>query len=84
MRAGTELRPVAWLPRGAHGWFALDCNVKIAACDAYRRGQIYGMDASSAAAVLALDARRGDQVLDLCCAPATKVRAVLPQGCHSR
>ena len=69
---GTELRPVTWLPRGPHGWYSLDCNVKIAGCDAYRRGYIYGMDASSAAAAIALAAVPGDRILDLCCAPATK------------
>ena len=71
---GAELRPVSWLPRGPHGWYALDCNVKIARCDAYRHGYIYGMDASSAAAAIALAPENGDRVLDLCCAPATKVR----------
>jgi 16S rRNA C967 or C1407 C5-methylase (RsmB/RsmF family) len=31
--------------------------------------QIYGIDASSGAAVVALDPQPGDNVLDLCCAP---------------
>ena len=52
----------------------MDCNVKIARCEAYRKGHIYGMDASSAAAAIALAPENGDRVLDLCCAPATKVR----------
>ena len=51
---GAKLLPVAWLPRGSQAWFAMDCRVKIARCEAYRRGLIYGVDASSAAAALAL------------------------------
>jgi len=31
--------------------------------------QIYGIDAASGAAILALDVRPGDHVLDLCAAP---------------
>lgn len=39
---------------------------------AYRDARVYGIDAASVAAALALAPRRGDSVLDLCCAPGGK------------
>lgn len=39
--------------------------------------QIYGMDAASGAAVLALDVSEGDHVLDLCAAPGNLVSFTL-------
>jgi hypothetical protein len=60
--APEELRPVRWLPGGAHAWYALDCRLKIARCEAYRSGHIYGVDASSGAAALALRPELGDHV----------------------
>ena len=72
---GAELRPVEWLkgPAAGGGWYALDSQHTIAGTAAYKRGLIYGMDASSAAAVLALGCQPGNHILDLCCAPAAKV-----------
>ncbi|GAQ86070.1 hypothetical protein KFL_002680160 [Klebsormidium nitens] len=66
---GAQLEPVRWLP----GFFALPQNVKIAGSEAYKKGQIFGIDASSGAAVEALDVRPGDNVLDLCAAPGAKL-----------
>ena len=51
-------------------------QVKIAGTDAYKRGQVYGIDVSSGAAVAALDAQPGEHVLDLCCAPGAKLCAL--------
>lgn len=48
-------------------------SVKIASSDAYKAGSIYGIDASSGAAVLALDPQPGEHILDLCCAPGAKL-----------
>jgi len=64
--------PVTWLP----GYYLLPADVKIASCDAYRNGDIYGIDLSSGAAVAALGVRPGDHVLDMCCAPGAKLCAL--------
>ena len=39
----------------------------------YERGAVFGMDASSLAAVWALEPKPGDHVLEICCAPGTKL-----------
>jgi 16S rRNA C967 or C1407 C5-methylase (RsmB/RsmF family) len=41
--------------------------------------QIYGIDAASGAAILALDVRPGDHVLDLCAAPGNYLYQLLFQ-----
>lgn len=64
-----KLEPVLWLP----GFFSFPPQAQIASTDAYRHGKIYGMDAASGAAVLALDVNPGDHVLDLCAAPGAKL-----------
>ena len=63
--------PVGWLP----GYYRLPADVKIAACDAYRRGDLYGIDLASGAAVAALGVLPGEAVLDMCCAPGAKLCA---------
>mmetsp|Transcript_8890 Transcript_8890/g.25613 ORF Transcript_8890/g.25613 Transcript_8890/m.25613 type:complete len:514 (+) Transcript_8890:286-1827(+) len=85
---GHSLEPVRWLdpptspslsPGAASGssvWsclYSLPNSVKIAGSQAYKSGQIYGIDAASAAAVRALECRPGDRVLDICCAPGAKL-----------
>lgn len=64
-----KLEKVVWLP----GFFAIPPHVQIASTEAYRLGKIYGMDAASGAAVIALDVSSGDHILDLCAAPGAKL-----------
>ncbi|KAH9325780.1 hypothetical protein KI387_005958, partial [Taxus chinensis] len=64
-----KLEPVPWLP----DFFSIPPQAQIASSEAYRHGKIYGMDAASGAAVLALDVSPGDHVLDLCAAPGAKL-----------
>ena len=68
----ARCEPVSWLP----GYYKLASHVKIAGTDAYRSGSLYGIDVSSGAAVVALDAQPGEDVLDLCCAPGAKLCAI--------
>ncbi|CAL5004226.1 unnamed protein product [Urochloa decumbens] len=63
------LHKVPWLP----GFYAIPPEIQIAGSKAYQQGKIYGIDASSGAAILALDVRPGDHVLDLCAAPGAKL-----------
>ncbi|KAF2071419.1 hypothetical protein CYY_007263 [Polysphondylium violaceum] len=66
----TKLVKIHWLP----GFYKLqDSSVSISSSKAYKDGLIYGMDASSGAAILALDPKPGDNILDICCAPGTKL-----------
>ncbi|GJN39744.1 hypothetical protein PR202_gb28881 [Eleusine coracana subsp. coracana] len=60
---------VSWLP----GFYAIPPEIQIAGSKAYQQGKIYGIDAASGAAILALDVRPGDHVLDLCAAPGAKL-----------
>ncbi|GAB2224434.1 hypothetical protein Droror1_Dr00005193 [Drosera rotundifolia] len=70
---GCELREVSWLPN----FYSLEPDVQIASSKAYREGKIYGIDASSGAAVMALGISPGDHVLDLCAAPGAKLCMIL-------
>ena len=67
----SEVRvvPVEWMP----GFWAVTAAAKIASSKAYKSGQIYGMDVSSAVPVDLLAISPGDHVLDLCCAPGVKL-----------
>uniref|UniRef100_A0A0E0CJS0 SAM-dependent MTase RsmB/NOP-type domain-containing protein n=1 Tax=Oryza meridionalis TaxID=40149 RepID=A0A0E0CJS0_9ORYZ len=60
-----HLNKVSWLP----DFYAIPPQVQIASSMAYQQGKIYGIDAASGAAVLALDVQPGEHVLDLCAAP---------------
>lgn len=64
-----KLKKVGWLP----GFYSLPPDIQIASSKAYREGKIYGVDAASGAAVMALDISEGDHVLDLCAAPGAKL-----------
>ncbi|KAL2496793.1 S-adenosyl-L-methionine-dependent methyltransferase superfamily protein [Forsythia ovata] len=64
---------VSWLPNFYH----LSPDVGIASTKAYQEGKIYGIDAASGAAVVALDISPGDHVLDLCAAPGAKLCMIL-------
>ncbi|XP_066330500.1 uncharacterized protein [Miscanthus floridulus] len=63
------LEKVSWLP----GFYAIPPEIQIAGSTAYQQGKIYGIDAASGAAILALDVLPGDHVLDLCAAPGAKL-----------
>uniref|UniRef100_A0A0D9YRA3 SAM-dependent MTase RsmB/NOP-type domain-containing protein n=1 Tax=Oryza glumipatula TaxID=40148 RepID=A0A0D9YRA3_9ORYZ len=64
-----HLNKVSWLP----DFYAIPPQVQIASSMAYQQGKIYGIDAASGAAVLALDVQPGEHVLDLCAAPGAKL-----------
>uniref|UniRef100_A0A0D9VFH9 SAM-dependent MTase RsmB/NOP-type domain-containing protein n=1 Tax=Leersia perrieri TaxID=77586 RepID=A0A0D9VFH9_9ORYZ len=64
-----RLNEVSWLPY----FYAIPPEVQIAGSRAYQQGKIYGIDAASGAAILALDVQPGDHVLDLCAAPGAKL-----------
>ncbi|KAK6117822.1 hypothetical protein DH2020_048449 [Rehmannia glutinosa] len=68
-----KLKEVCWLP----DFYYLPPDVRIASTKAYQEGKIYGIDAASAAAVLALGISPGDHVLDLCAAPGAKLCMIL-------
>ncbi|KAL1567317.1 hypothetical protein AAHA92_02807 [Salvia divinorum] len=68
-----KLEEVYWLP----DFYCLPPDVRIASTKAYQEGKIYGIDAASGAAVLALDVSPGDHVLDLCAAPGAKLCMIL-------
>ncbi|QCD82079.1 ribosomal RNA small subunit methyltransferase B [Vigna unguiculata] len=68
-----NLENLEWLP----GFFSLPPHVQIAGSRAYREGKIYGIDAASGAAVMALEVSPGDHVLDLCAAPGAKLCMIL-------
>lgn len=65
-----KLEPVTWLPKG---FFSLPQTISISKCAHYKNGQIYGIDVASAVAVLALNPKPGENILDLCCAPGGKL-----------
>ncbi|VAI88182.1 unnamed protein product [Triticum turgidum subsp. durum] len=64
-----DLVKVSWLP----DFYAIPPEIQIAGSKAYQQGKIYGIDAASGAAILALDVQPGDHVLDLCTAPGAKL-----------
>ncbi|KAJ4975355.1 hypothetical protein NE237_000461 [Protea cynaroides] len=68
-----KLEKVLWLPR----FFSIPPSIQIASSKVYQDGKIYGMDAASGAAVLALNVSAGDHVLDLCAAPGAKLCMLL-------
>ncbi|GET90493.1 hypothetical protein, conserved [Leishmania tarentolae] len=62
--------PVTWLPCGV---FALPWSYAMGSNPLFLDGTLLAMDAASIAAVVALRPRKGDRVLDLCCAPGMKL-----------
>ncbi|KAI9503727.1 S-adenosyl-L-methionine-dependent methyltransferase [Coemansia spiralis] len=62
------------LVRGIPGFLEItDSAIKLSQLRSYSSGDIIGMDVSSGIAALALSVAPGDNVLDLCCAPGTKL-----------
>ncbi|KAL5728998.1 hypothetical protein ACHQM5_002012 [Ranunculus cassubicifolius] len=68
-----KLEKVNWLP----DFYSIPPQIQIASSRSYKEGKIYGMDAASGAAVLALNVMEGDHVLDLCAAPGAKLCMLL-------
>ncbi|KAL6040984.1 putative 16S rRNA (Cytosine(967)-C(5))-methyltransferase [Balamuthia mandrillaris] len=66
---GVQPEPVPWL----RGFYRLPHHIKLVESQLYKQSKIYGIDASSGAAVVALGVAPGDNVLDLCCAPGAKL-----------
>eukprot|EP00124_Ichthyophonus_hoferi_P001608 Ihof_evm8s88 gene=Ihof_evmTU8s88 len=66
---GENIQTVPWLPT----FYQLPGDVKIANTTLYKTGKISGIDVSSGAAVAALGVQKGDNCLDLCCAPGAKL-----------
>ena len=73
-----ELHPAArvvqWLP--SQRMLALPGDVRVNSTAAAKSGEVYGVDAASAAAVAVLDPQPGDRVLDLCAAPGAKTSLI--------
>jgi 16S rRNA C967 or C1407 C5-methylase (RsmB/RsmF family) len=69
---GCALTPVPYLP----GYYQCPATVPLAHTTAFRTGVAQGGDVSSGVAVEALGVQRGDDCLDLCCAPGNKMAAL--------
>jgi len=65
----NQMTPVNWIPNV----YSLPPTMKISYTQAYKNGEIYGIDLSSCAVVLALDPKPNENILDLCCSPGTKL-----------
>ena len=59
----------AYIPQ----FYAIPENIKISSLDAYDKGNLYGIDLSSASVVLALNPQNNENILDLCCCPGAKL-----------
>jgi len=65
----VPIQRVPWLKT----FYSLDASVRISGAAAYKQGLVVGMDAASGLCVQALSLNPDDRVLDLCCAPGTKL-----------
>lgn len=70
------VEPVNWFSDVGHRFVRLGVSHSIAGTEMYTSGKLYGIDISSAAAVVALNISPGDQVLDFCCAPGAKTAMI--------
>lgn len=66
---GVPLTHVEWIPN----IYSIPADTKISHTQAYKNGEIYGIDLSSCAVVLALDPQSNEHILDLCCSPGSKL-----------
>ena len=62
-----------WVTEVSEHFWKIPKHLKIANCESYKQGKLYGMDLSSGASVLALQLEPNDSVADLCCAPGAKL-----------
>lgn len=70
------VEPLDWFSSAGHRFVRLGVSHGIASTPSYTSGKLYGIDISSAAAVVALGVEAGDHVLDLCCAPGAKLSMI--------
>jgi 16S rRNA C967 or C1407 C5-methylase (RsmB/RsmF family) len=68
----VSLELVDWF----QGFYSLPSDCKISGLKPFQDGLIHGMDLASAVAVHALDIQPQDHILDICCAPGTKLRLI--------
>eukprot|EP00483_Globobulimina_turgida_P011939 UN11961 len=54
-------------------FYELKSNIKIAYLNSYKQGRFYGMDISSGICCRILNPQSKENILDLCCAPGTKL-----------
>lgn len=71
-------RKLNWIPN----FYSLPFTENIAHVDLYKQGRIIGLDPSSMVAVQNLTLNPGQDVLDLCCAPGTKLSLISDLVCQ--
>ena len=54
-------------------FFGIPDSIKISNLEPYTKGIMYGIDLSSASVVLALNPKKEEHILDLCCCPGAKL-----------
>ena len=67
--SASELQEIGAEKAEVEGFFRVSSSVSLSKLPMYAEGRAVGLDLSSGAAVLGLDVRPQDHVLDLCCAP---------------
>lgn len=70
------VEPIDWFSGVGHRFLRLGVNHRVAGTEMYTSGKLYGIDISSAAAVVALGVSSGNHILDLCCAPGAKLAMI--------
>lgn len=70
------VEPIEWFSSVGHRFLRLGVNHRVAGTEMYISGKLYGIDISSAAAVVALGVSNGNHILDLCCAPGAKLAMI--------
>jgi 16S rRNA C967 or C1407 C5-methylase (RsmB/RsmF family) len=71
-----RIEPLDWFSSVGHRFLRLEASHRVAGTQMYSSGMLYGIDISSAAAVVALGVLPGEQVLDFCCAPGAKMAMI--------
>lgn len=70
------VEPIEWFSGVGHRFLRLGVNHRVAGTEMYISGKLYGIDISSAAAVVAMGISSGNHILDLCCAPGAKLAMI--------